>query len=967
MKDTEDRRRKDMPPMTEDTRTEGSTPFAQEPSLWAAAPEVPWSDVRVDLVVHHEPRSQSGGKPAVGTGMDVAGARRFELMVRVRDAANGYRYTIDPEAGVLAAEVLVDGRAEDLGRGSWDPGTTGRTRVRVVHRQSLSQVWIDDIEVLAVDDPSWTVGGVALGCPAGARSRISDFAVTGADGARLAGPGTADEWPQAGEVDGHGVLELAERSFGLVPAESCATWVFLRREFTLPADATVASATLHLAAASPEPGRQFVARVSVNGTEAGLGPVRSIATEHRYESFDVTALVRPGANAIGVVAWTPEDQRVQVALEVETTSGDTHRIGTSQDASTPDRWKALPGTDAYLPLGSSGTGYYSAPREHLVSAAYPWGFDQPGFDDAGWADAVRKPVLEDLRANPAPTVHAEEHAPVTWRPAGTAGPDGSGEPAEPADGSRPTPRTGPVAQDLPVGPVVLDYGGTYVGGIVLPPVGCPADLTIRFGEMLDGDGRVRSHLATGNHFEDRWELTGDEPAPVRTWGWRVFRYVEIEGLPEGFDPSDVRALGHVYPLGERTGFRTDDPRLAEVLDLCEHTMVQANGPLLVDSWSREREPYEADAYLQAKANAALSVDTALADYGLDYLLVRRTWPTEWPFYLVLLAWEQYLRSGDRAALARRRDALTGLLPTDWIDPSTDLVRKQNGADGTSSITDHDIVDWPPTERDGYRFGPVNTVVCAIAHGAYRAMVRIEEALGNMAEAAGLAALADRLAAAMNQYLWDEQLGTFVDGLDERGAQLPHAAAHAGAFALAFDVAGEDRARRIADHLAPKGMPVSVYAAPFLLRALIRGGRVEDAYALLVAGDDRSWRGMISQGAGATMEAWNEQAKPNVSCAHPWAASPLFLVVEDLLGLRPLEPGYPVFEVAPRTDALSVTGPLGATVPTPAGVVEVDLEWADPGTPSPAQVRVVVPEGAECVLRLGDRTLRLGPGEHRQRS
>lgn len=758
-------------------------------------------------------------------------------------------------------------------------------------------------------------------------------------------------------------------------------WVFLRREFTLPVDATVASATLHLAASSPEPGRQFVARASVNGTEAGLGPVRPIATEHRYESFDVTALVGPGANAIGVVAWTPEDQRVQVALEVSTTDGTTHRFGTG------DGWKALPGTDAYLPLGSSGTGYYSAPREHLVSARYPWGFDRPGFDDTGWADAVRKPALEDLRANPVPTVHAEEHAPVTCRPAGSAGPAG---PSESADGRRTAPDTGPGTQDRPVGPVVLDFGGTYVGGISLPPVGRPADLTIRFGEMLDADGRVRSHLATGNHFEDRWELTGEEPSPVRTWGWRVFRYVEIEGLPEGYDPSAVQALGHVYPLGQRTRFRTEDTRLAEVLALCEHTMVQANGPLLVDSWSREREPYEADAYLQAKANAALSSDTALADYGLDYLLVRRTWPTEWPFYLVLLAWEQYLRSGDRTALARRRDALTGLLPTDWIDSATGLVHKDFGADGTSSIIDHDIVDWPPAERDGYRFGPVNTVVCAIAHGAYRAMVRIDEALGNTEQAADHTALADRLASAMNQYLWDEELGTFVDGLDERGEPLAHAAAHAGAFASAFGVADEERARRIAEFLAPKGMPVSVYAAPFLLRALVRGGRVEDAYALLVADDDRSWLGMIAQGAGATMEAWNEQAKPNVSCAHPWAASPLFLVLEDLLGLRPLAPGYRVFEFAPRIDALAVTGPLGATVPTPAGVIEIDLapagedgaEHAEEGSVGggaagdgvAARVRVVVPEGAECVLRLGDRTLRLGdrtlrlgPGEHRRRS
>lgn len=699
------------------------------------------------------------------------------------------------------------------------------------------------------------------------------------------------------------------------PGGKVPDWAFLRHEVVLEGD--VESAELHLAASSPEPGRQFVARLSMNGTELGQGPVRAVAGEHRVSCFDATNALAPGPNAIGVVAWTLEDHRVQVELQVR------FRDGTSASVGSSEAWRGLPGERAYRPSGSIGTHYFVAPQEHLVGRDYPWGFDQPGFDDSAWAPATTKEPFTTLAPDPTAAVTTCEAAPVDIAAVGP-------------------------------GTLRFDFGGTYVGGLSLPGLGRPAQLTLRFGELLDEHGRVRAHMATGNHYEDRWELDGHEPQ-IRTWGLRVFRYLEIDGLPPEAAES-VRALGHVHPLGGRTRFRTDDPRLQQVLDLCEHTIVQTNGPLLVDSWSREREPYEADAYLQAKANAALSAEQELAGYSLDYLLQRRTWPTEWPFYLVLLAAEHAERGGDLDALAARRDRLAALLPTDWIDPATGLIRKLHGSDGSASVVDHDIVDWPPSERDGYQFGPVNTAVNAVAHGAFSAMARIDELLGHP-DAPVRAEHARRLRETMNALLWDEEAGTFIDGLDADCAPLPHAAAHAGAFASALGVADADRAARIAAHLAPLGMPVSVYAAPFLLRALLRGGRADAAFDLLVATGDRSWLGMIEAGAGATMEAWNEQVKPNVSCAHPWGASPLFLVVEDLLGLRPLAPGYTEFAVAPQVP--EQIGHLGASVPTVAGLIEIDVS----GEAAGRAVRVSVPEGTRCRLRWDGEEQLLGPGPH----
>ena len=169
-------------------------------------------------------------------------------------------------------------------------------------------------------------------------------------------------------------------------------WAFLRHEVELEGD--VESAELHLAASSPEPGRQFVARVSVNGTELGQGPVRAVAGEHRVSRFDATDVLVPGANAIGVVAWTLEDHRVQVELRVHFRDGTSTRVGTSE------AWRGLSGERAYRPSGSVGTHYYTAPQEHLVGRDYPWGFDRPGFDDSAWPAAAPSAPFEDLAPDP---------------------------------------------------------------------------------------------------------------------------------------------------------------------------------------------------------------------------------------------------------------------------------------------------------------------------------------------------------------------------------------------------------------------------------------------------------------------------------------------------------------------------------------------------------------------------------------
>ncbi|MBW3093396.1 family 78 glycoside hydrolase catalytic domain [Bifidobacterium sp. 82T10] len=829
-----------------------------------------------------------------------------------------------------------------------------------------------------------------------------------------------------------------------------AGWAVLRGTFNLP-DKPIRWATLTATASSTRPARQFVYRMWLNGAFVGCGPTFPIGDEARLDGYDVTDLLRAGdTNAIGVIAYTMEDRRFAAQLDVCFADGSTERF--VSDAG----WKTLPDPAAVWPDGDSiGTQYFAAPAENIRGDAFPYGFADPDFDDGDWADATVKPDFD--RVEPAPTDKLQlEYLPAqSLRVIDRTSPDHPGERS-----------------------VVADFGAGYMGGIRLDLTpGEPVDVTVRYGETLNEDGSVRYRMSTGNVYEERWHLVPGG-RPLETWGLRVFRYVEIavaqppvapaswdEPSPTGIDeeaaviadlltrPLAISAAVLVYPsIDGRTvtdggyvgRFSSSDPQLDAVWQLSAHTIAAFNGNIYADSWTRERAPYEADAWIQQRAHLALDSAPSLGRYTVDYLIANRTWPTEWPLYLILAVHEAWMRTGSAAQAAEQYERLQALLPDQYLDDETGFIVKQPGE---SSRTDGDLVDWPPSERDGFVFGQVNTVINALAAEAYADMAGIADLLGHTDDAARYAAVAARLRDAINEHLYDAVRGAYIDGLtvtttqdetatvefaavgsrrrastaettaaetaadaandahdandgntaddsagetavadaagtpaaaepddttmdnlpatiagdapvdetddpaetdDRNGAEpeqtdqpappqpftvgdrtftpIDHAAMHSSAFALTFAHVPADRVPRVGDTLRDKGMACSVYTAVPYLTGLYRAGLGADAAKLYA--DRRtthSWLYMIAQGAGGTMEAWALANKPNTTYSHPWAASPVFLIAEGLMGVRPIEPGYRRFAVVPQLGDMRAAT---LTLPTPAGDIALDYSPTD---------------------------------------
>ena len=225
--------------------------------------------------------------------------------------------------------------------------------------------------------------------------------------------------------------------------------------------------------------------------------------------------------------------------------------------------------------------------------------------------------------------------------------------------------------------------------------------------------------------------------------------------------------------------------------------------------------------------------------------------------------------------------------------------------------------------------------------------KIARQLGKSGDAREFATLAEATRTAVNEKLWDESRGCYLDGLDPKsGKRSAHASAHANFFPLALGLVPADRVARVAAFLKPRGMACSVYGAQFLLDALYDAGEGEHGLSLLTSGELRSWRNMFENvGSTIALEAWDPSLKPNLDWNHAWGAAPSNLIARKLMGIEPLEAGFSRFRVKPATASLEHAK---IKLPTPKGPILLALLGKDAAT---WQASLTVPAGSSAELHL----------------
>lgn len=725
-------------------------------------------------------------------------------------------------------------------------------------------------------------------------------------------------------------------------------FVFLRAPFEIREPDAVEMAVVSVTASSPEPARQYVYTLSLNGSFIGMGPPRSGDGAAKYNTFDVTCLLRPGENVFGAVCYTPEEKKFLLQMTLFYKNGGAEvLLNSGRDA---ERFRALDGSAVFRESGSVGTGYYTLAAENMDAGCYPFGFDRPGFDGAGWKPAVRHGSFETDALSPTQVEPMRKY------------------PVSPA---RRTDRGG--------GRTLYDFGRELVGGVRLA-ADCPekAELTLRAGEQQE-DGGVRHRLLCGNVYEEKWALRPGKQA-LQNSGMKAFRYLELSGCPHAEIRAEAVAFRQAFDESAAS-FASSDLFLNRLYDTMKYTIKATGQDLYVDSQTRERGIYEGDALINMLSSYAVSGEYTLPRATAEYLDEKRQWPAEYKLFSPVIDWLDSLYTGDDALLRRHWSLLqTRKLYEECQNEELGLLRRPSAGENAMDAV---LVDWPAAERDGYRMAEAcyNTVFNAAAFGAYAAMAKIAAAIGHENDAAAYGGWAKRLGAAMRARLYDPEKGAFYDGLTAEGEPIRHYAQQASAFPLFFGVPeGREMEKKLAAHLSAGGLRCSVYGAFFVLHGLYRAGAAEEAVRLMTGGGLRSYRHIL-EGLGATLatEAWDSSLKGNMTFSHPWGSAPLSALAMGMFGVRPLRPGFSEFEIRYQPGGVSRAR---IRVPTVKGAVTAAFVCGEGGrvlkteqaVPPNTEAAVFIPaapgdflaengRAVGCARRGKYLMLRLGAGRH----
>lgn len=463
-------------------------------------------------------------------------------------------------------------------------------------------------------------------------------------------------------------------------------------------------------------------------------------------------------------------------------------------------------------------------------------------------------------------------------------------------------------------------------------------LLVHLGEALTVDGHINRNppgtvryrmikvpLAQGHHTYQPIILpdkrnTGSNAVlmPAEIGEVLPFRYAELTDAAGRYKIDSVsRYLVTSVFDDDATTFTSSDTGLNKIWELCKYTIKATSFAGYYVDGDRERIPYEADALINQLSHYAVDAEFTMTKRTLDYLIYHPTWPTEWSLQNVLIAWNDYLHSGDLRQVRKlypelKAKLLTGLAREDG------LISTRTGKQTPEFLTSihyktfnanaglKDIVDWPPAggigggqsgvmgETDGFVFTDYNAVVNAWYYAGLEAMAKLSTAVGDKAEADYYTREAAKVRVSFLRAFFDAQTSLVLDGEGTK-----HSSIHANFFALAFGLVPKEKIAPVVGFIHSRGMACSVYGAQFLLDGLYKVNEQEYALQLMTSREKRSWFNMLREGATMTMEAWGQEYKPNQDWNHAWGTAPANAMVRYVAGVQPLTPGYGKVQIKPQ--------------------------------------------------------------------
>lgn len=662
--------------------------------------------------------------------------------------------------------------------------------------------------------------------------------------------------------------------------------------------------------------------VRINGGKVGDHVLDPIVTQYdrrvRSVAHDVTALLREGANAIGVMlgngwynAFTADvwhfdkatwrdEPKLWMRMEVETLHGEVFTLTSDKN------WRAGDGPIRFDGLRNGES--YDAREERP-------GWDAPGFDDSAWPRA---------RIVPGPGGRMEPQSSPPCKVMETI-------PAVSLRNIRP-------------GVAVYDLGVNIAGWARLRVRGEPGqEIVLRYGERLAENGEVdQTHIASfilsGECQTDRYICKG---GGLEQWEPRFtyhgFQYVQVEGFtdPPALDGIQGRV---VHTAFESIGSFTCSNEDVRRLQACTRRAYVGNFVgIPTDCPQREKNGWTGDAHLAAETgllnyNSATSyrqwlqtlADTQRPSGQLPGIAPSAGWGYNWgsgPAWdaaLVLIPGYIHLYTGDDGAIR------------DQFDP----IRRY--LDFCGSMADQHILDFGL--GDWCSANPAKMPSAALTSTAYyhvfaRETARYARLLGRDDLVLGYEELAENIRDAFHARFYRGE------GLYDNGSMT------AQACALYQGLVGDGERDAVlrglveAVEAAKISADFGILGAKYVPRVLADNGHAELAYRLITQPAFPGWVYWLRQGATTLWESWDDVNSRN----HILFGDISAWFIQYLGGLQP-DPAHPGFKrVLFRPHFPQNLNHAQATHHSPHGPIR--SAWKHEG--ETLQVTLELPDGVEA--------------------
>lgn len=760
-------------------------------------------------------------------------------------------------------------------------------------------------------------------------------------------------WTNKGET---GWSKPAKWSVGLLkPTDWAAKWIgydkgfdwdsvskfsrlsarYFRKEFNASQD--IKKATVYIAGLGHY-------ELYLNGHQIGDQVLAQVPTDYtqsvKYNTFDVTADLQKGENAIGVTLgngrfftmrpkYKPKKIKEfgfpKMLLQLEIIYADGHK----QRIISDDSWKFT----ADGPIRTNNE--YDGEEYDATKELTNW--TNTGYNASTWL----KPKLVD-----APGGKLEGQMNEFIKVVKIVKPIGLSQ--------------------LKPGSWILDMGQNMAGWLQMKVKGKRADkVTLRYAETLQKGGDLFVANLRDAKVTDTYTLNG---GAAETWHpvfvFHGFRYVEIDGWPgtpslddfEGqavsddmdnigrFETSDT-LINRIYQnawwgiLSNYKGMPIDCPQRNERMPWLGDRAVGSLGEGFVFDNDKLYAQWLDDIEQSQKADGSLP-DVAPAYW--NYYSDNMTWPGTY----ILIADMLYTQYGDKGPIKKHYASMKK-----WLDYMRDKYVKGD------LMTKDKYGDWcvPPESatlihtKDTLRTTNGELIASAYYYRLLTLMGRFADLVKKPQDRAAFESQAAKTASAFNQKF-----------LDKKTFRYDNNAVTANLLPLFFGITPQADRKAVFENIVNKivnenGSHIStgVVGTQWLMRGLTGYGRPDVALNIVNQTDYPSWGYMVKHGATTIWELWNgDTADPAMnSHNHVMLLGDLIAwFYQDLAGIAASEPGFK--NIRMKVTAISGLDSVKSTYKTPYGMIASN--WVK--TPGEFRWKITVPPNSKAMVTLPAKDL-----------